>query len=105
MFGMSGGELVVLALVALFVLGPERLPGAIRTVSAALGQARAWMDTAKEQLDTPELRGLREPLEELRGPLAELRAADPRRAARDFLTAPTAHPVPRKDPGDGGTVT
>ena len=34
MFGMGGGELVVLGLVALFVLGPERLPGAIRTVAA-----------------------------------------------------------------------
>lgn len=89
MFGMGGGELIVVGLVALFVLGPERLPGAIRTVSAALSQARGWLDNAKQQFDTPEFQQIREPFEELRGPLSDLRAADPRRAARDFLTAPT----------------
>lgn len=85
MFGMGGGEMIVVGLVALFVLGPERLPGAIRTVAAGLSQAKSWMDSAKQQLDAPELQQLREPLEELRGPLSDLRAMDPRRAARDLL--------------------
>ena len=93
MFGMGGGELIVLGLVALFVLGPERLPGAIRAVAAALNQGRAWLDSAKQQLDTPEFQQLREPLEELRGPLADLRSVDPRRAARDFLSSPTTKPT------------
>lgn len=88
MFGMGWGELLVVGLVALFVLGPERLPGAIRTVSAVLHQARGWMDSAKQQLDTEELRRMREPFDELRAPLADLRAADPRRAMRDLLASP-----------------
>lgn len=104
MFGMGGGELVVLGLVALFVLGPERLPGAIRSVAAGLSQARSWMDSAKEQLSDPELQQLREPLEELRGPLSDLRAMDPRRAARDLLVPATTKPADSARGADGDAV-
>jgi sec-independent protein translocase protein TatB len=97
MFGMGWGELMVLAVVGLFVLGPERLPGAIRTVSAAITQAKGYLAAAREQLDSEQFAELREPLEQLRGPLADLRAADPRRAVREFLTtgaSPQGNPAP-----------
>ena len=40
MFNVGGGELVVIALVALIVLGPERLPGALRQVGRAVGELK-----------------------------------------------------------------
>jgi sec-independent protein translocase protein TatB len=85
MFGMGWAELVILALVGLFVLGPERLPDAIRWVARAVEQVKGYAATAKQQLDSEELAELRRPIDELRQPLADLRAADPRRAIRDVL--------------------
>lgn len=40
MFNLGGMELVAVALVALVVLGPDRLPGAVRQVGSVLGQLR-----------------------------------------------------------------
>lgn len=43
MFDLSLAELAVIAVVALLVLGPERLPGAARTVGALIRRAqRSW---------------------------------------------------------------
>jgi sec-independent protein translocase protein TatB len=43
MFDLSLAELAMIAVVALLVLGPERLPGAARTVGALLRRAqRSW---------------------------------------------------------------
>lgn len=43
MFELGIGELALIAVVALLVLGPERLPGAARTVGALLRRARnSW---------------------------------------------------------------
>lgn len=40
MFNLGGGELLVIALIALIVLGPERLPDAARTVGKVVGEIR-----------------------------------------------------------------
>lgn len=40
MFNVGGMELVAIGLVALVVLGPDRLPGAIRQVGAVVGQLK-----------------------------------------------------------------
>ncbi len=40
MFNVTGGELVIIFLVALVVLGPERLPEAARTVGRLIGQLK-----------------------------------------------------------------
>ncbi len=40
MFNVGGGELLVIMLVALIVLGPQRLPGAARQVGKTLGDLR-----------------------------------------------------------------
>lgn len=40
MFNVGGMELLSIALVALVVLGPDRLPGAVRQAGSALGQLR-----------------------------------------------------------------
>src|SRR5271168_92031 len=65
MFANVGwGEILVLMVVGLVVLGPERLPGAIRWTSAALRQARDYLSGMTTQLredigpDFDNLRGM-----------------------------------------------
>lgn len=40
MFNVGGMEILVIAIVALIVLGPEKLPGAMRQVGSTLGELR-----------------------------------------------------------------
>ncbi len=40
MFNVGGGEVFVILLVALIVLGPQRLPGAVRQAGQFLGELR-----------------------------------------------------------------
>ncbi|MBN9098764.1 MAG: Sec-independent protein translocase subunit TatB [Pseudonocardia sp.] len=84
MFDLSIGKIMVLVLVALFVLGPERLPAAAAWAGKAIRQVKSFATGANERLRDelgPEFDQLREPLAELRAPLQELRALrDPRAA-------------------------
>lgn len=49
MFDLSFAELAMIAVVALLVLGPERLPGAARTVGALLRRVRnSWQGVRSE---------------------------------------------------------
>lgn len=84
MFDIGWPEMVILVVAALVVLGPERLPGAIRWTAQSLRQVRDYASGATSQLRNelgPELDELRKPLEEfneLRKPLDELRGMSPR---------------------------
>lgn len=51
MFDVGFSELVLIAVVALLVLGPERLPGAARTVGALLRKARASFESVKAEVE------------------------------------------------------
>lgn len=51
MFDIGFTELLLIATVALLVLGPERLPGAARTVGALLRRARASFDSVKAEIE------------------------------------------------------
>ncbi|WP_067518835.1 Sec-independent protein translocase protein TatB [Endozoicomonas ascidiicola] len=44
-------ELVLVAVIALVVLGPERLPGAIRTTAYWVGKIRRSFQSVKEELE------------------------------------------------------
>jgi sec-independent protein translocase protein TatB len=85
MFANVGwGEVLVLIVVGLVVLGPERLPGAIRWTSTALRQARDYLSGMTTQLREdmgPEFDDLREPLSELN----KLRGMTPRAALTKHL--------------------
>jgi sec-independent protein translocase protein TatB len=76
MFDFSFGELAVIAVVALVVLGPERLPKVARTAGHLLGRARAYANQVKSDIDREvqmdELRKLQQQAQE---------------AARSFETA------------------
>ncbi|MFH1603591.1 MAG: Sec-independent protein translocase protein TatB, partial [Pseudomonadota bacterium] len=47
MFDIGFSELVVIALVALIVIGPERLPRVARTMGALLGRAQRYVNDVK----------------------------------------------------------
>ena len=85
MFANVGwGEMLVLLIAGLVILGPERLPGAIRWTSGALRQARDYISGATSQLRDdlgPEFEDLREPLSELN----KLRGMTPRAALTKHL--------------------
>ena len=51
MFGIGGQELVLLMVIGLIVLGPERLPRIANQVGGWLGQARRMTRVMKRQLE------------------------------------------------------
>jgi sec-independent protein translocase protein TatB len=51
MFDIGTGELGLIALIALLVLGPERLPGAARTAGALLRKARQSWNNVREEIE------------------------------------------------------
>lgn len=50
MFDISLAELIVVGIVALIVIGPERLPAVARTAGYFLGRARRYVDQVKHDL-------------------------------------------------------
>ncbi len=85
MFANVGwGEMLLLLIVGLVVLGPERLPGAIRWSSNAIRQTRDYLSGATSQLREelgPEFEDLRQPLSDLQ----KLRGMSPRAALTKHL--------------------
>ncbi|MFJ2981439.1 MULTISPECIES: Sec-independent protein translocase protein TatB [unclassified Pseudomonas] len=51
MFEVGFSELLLVSIVALLVLGPERLPVAARTLGRGLGQARRAMQGLRMQME------------------------------------------------------
>jgi sec-independent protein translocase protein TatB len=51
MFEVSFQELLLVAIVALVVLGPERLPSALRTLGLWLGRLRRSFDSVKQEIE------------------------------------------------------
>ncbi len=70
MFNIGLPHLVILLVAGLFILGPERLPGAAAWAAHALTQAREYATGARQHL-TDELGT---DLDELRKPLSDLQA-------------------------------
>jgi len=63
MFDVGFSELIVIALVALIVIGPERLPRVARTLGALLGRAQRYVNDVKadiqREVDLDELKSIR----------------------------------------------
>src|SRR5690606_39199767 len=81
---VSWGEVLVLIVAALFILGPERLPEAMSWVGRTVRKVREFATGAREQLRQeigPEYEQFRKPLEDLR----ELRNFNPRRVVTQHL--------------------
>jgi sec-independent protein translocase protein TatB len=78
------GEILVIIIAGLFILGPERLPEAAAWLAKSMGKVRDFASGARQQLRDemgPEFDELRKPLEDLRG----LRNFDPKRVVTQHL--------------------
>ncbi len=82
MFGLSFGEIVIIAILALVLLGPDRLPDAAKTLGKGLRELRKATDDLKDQVE------------------AEI-YADPKKPARPALVPPVPVP-PQPVPGPAG---
>ncbi len=109
MFNLSGSEIVVILLLALVVLGPEKLPDALRRAGKAYGELKRMSATFQSEmrsaLDEP-MKEMRETADLLRksaeidsnvtGPSATGPSATVASAARSV--EPDADPDPAPDP-------
>ena len=95
MFEVSFPELVILAVIALLVLGPERLPKAARFAGLWVRRARAQWHSVKSELERElaeeelkhSLEATRKALQEAESALRE-QAADADATMREALEAP-----------------
>ena len=55
MFGLGFSEVLVILVVALLVLGPEKLPGVAKSIGKTLGQLQRGLDEFKRELIFPRL--------------------------------------------------
>lgn len=87
MFGLSWDQIILILLAALFLLGPERIPTAIKWLMDSLRKVRSFAAGAQSEMRSqlgPELDELRRQIAELQSlkeikELRELRDLDPRR--------------------------
>lgn len=78
------GEILVLIVAGLFILGPERLPQGAAWLGRTIRQVKEYATGARDQLRSelgPEFDELRKPLEDLRG----IRDFNPRTAVSKHL--------------------
>lgn len=97
MFGVSGGELIILLVIGLIVLGPERLPRVANQIGSWLGQARRMTRVMKRQIE--EELNLNETLS-INPPPAREPSTQPEKAASKSDSADSAEPeytLPRDD--------
>lgn len=83
-FGINGGELIVLIVLALLLLGPEKIPEYLRTLREWVHKARRLAEGAKEQFK--EETGT--DFDEVDWQKYDPRQYDPRRVIREALSEP-----------------
>ena len=96
MLDIGWGDFLVLVLAALFVLGPDRLPGAASWLGRTVRQVRQYASGAQERLQSEvgtDFEELRKPLQDLR----KLRNVDPRAMITKHLLDATGGYDPRAD--------
>jgi Tat protein translocase TatB subunit len=100
MFGLGMGELIVIFIVALIVLGPAKLPKLAQDLGKAIREFRRAADDVKHELTADD--EIRKPFEELRDavtlPPDELRRREQERKRLVAVEGATA-PTPAKLPG------
>ena len=81
MFGLSSEKFVILLVLAVFILGPERLPEYARSFAQFIKKMRKMANSAQEQMKNE----LGEGFEDLDWKKLDPRQYDPRRIIREAL--------------------
>ncbi|MFF2269454.1 twin-arginine translocase TatA/TatE family subunit [Cellulosimicrobium cellulans] len=107
MFGINGAEFVVLLVVAVIVIGPERLPRYAEQLGSFVRSARGYLRDAKARVDAE----IGDEIGDVDWSKLDPRQYDPRRIVREALlddepvrervappSSPVASPVPQGGP-------
>ncbi len=103
MFDVSFSELLVIALVALIVIGPEKLPKVVRTLGALVGRMQRYMAQVKEEVNREtRFAALQQLQDEIKQSSKKPQAKVQREAhaltqALDFQETNSPEPVQKKD--------
>ena len=110
MFDVGFFELLLIGVVALLVIGPERLPKVARTAGMWIGRGRRFVTSVKQDIEQ-EIRAdeLKKILEEQKRsmPLHSILDDDTRQTLKDLkadteaLMKPGDKPAPGREPTDG----
>jgi sec-independent protein translocase protein TatB len=84
MFGLSAEKIIILLLLAVLILGPERLPLYAQKLGEWVRKLRALIDSAQTQIKTE----LGDDFEDLDWRKLDPRQYDPRRIVREALMEP-----------------
>lgn len=87
MFGINGGEAIIILVVAILVIGPERLPKYAEQLAGLVKRARVLMADAKEKVSEE----LGPEITDVDWAQLDPRRYDPRRIVRDALLDDTSH--------------
>jgi len=118
MFGIGIPELVLIAIVALIVVGPARLPTTLRSIGRALGEfrrvstdlrAEVGFDNVVEEVSRPLREGMAEMISDVRrDDVADAASAEyPESGADDYGALPetaSAYPPPVYRPGEARAI-
>lgn len=99
MLDLSPEKIFVLAVVAMVVLGPQRLPQAARTLGRLVGQLRSLTNSVQDEVRD----ALHEPQQAFGAALSDFRPAEIRRNVRQTVIdtiSPAAGPPPLKPTPD-----
>jgi len=100
MFEVGFSEIALIAVVALLVLGPEKLPGVARTVGALVRRARnSWQNVRSEIERELAAEDMKRSINEARR-AADVGTAEVRAAAEDIEKSATSTSTGK--PSDGG---
>ena len=98
MFGINGAELIVLVVVALLVVGPERLPAYAEQLGGWVRALRQFVSTAKDRVATE----LGEDVGAVDWASLDPRRYDPRRIVREALLEEIGSPADLMAGSTGG---
>lgn len=90
MFGLNGGEFLLLIVLALVILGPERLPGYAAKLGQAVRNLRDMAEGAKSQIKDE----MGPAFDDVDWRQLDPRQYDPRRIVREALSTPSTRSVP-----------
>jgi sec-independent protein translocase protein TatB len=114
MFDIGFSEIVVIAVVALVVLGPEKLPKTARTLGHLFGRLQRYVNEVKRdiqrELELEELRKLQQNVQSAANEIEESMASasrDVERSVRDVESAlgATAEPAPASPAAEAPAAT
>lgn len=81
-FGINGSEFLLLALLAVVVIGPERLPQYAEQLAGLVRRGRGYLSTARERVDAE----IGDEFGDVDWSKLDPRQYDPRRIVRDALS-------------------